>query len=165
MQDELRRRAGDAFAVRHVVERPLQLGMLLDVLRESPARLLPVDFRHCSNSSLAFTLASPSAICTRLWALTSPSPEVSIGQEDHVLELVDHGRLHAIRLRRRHAAERLQRQHHVAELVHGVVDVLADFEVTFTAARELVVERMRHLGQFVCGTRWCVMPPRFLMVR
>ena len=70
------------------------------------------------------------------------------GQEDHVLEFVDHRRLHPIGLRRRHAAEWLQRQHHVAELVHGVVDVLADFEVPFAAARELVVEGMRQFGQF-----------------
>ena len=69
-------------------------------------------------------------------------------QEDHVLEFVDDRRLHSVGLRRRHAAERLQRQHHVAQLVHGVVDVLADFEVSFAAARELVVEGMRQLGQF-----------------
>ncbi len=111
------------------------------------SRLLPVDFRHCSNSVLAFTLASPSAICTRLWAFTSPSPEVSIGQEDHVLKFVDHRRLHSIGLRRRHAAKRLQRQHHVAELVHGVVNVLAYFKVSLAASGELVVERVSHFGQ------------------
>src|SRR5262249_32598299 len=30
-KDELRRRAGDASAMRYVIERPLQLGMLVDV--------------------------------------------------------------------------------------------------------------------------------------
>ncbi len=36
----------------------------------------------------------------------------------------------------RHAAERLQRQHHVRTGVDGVVDVLADLEVAFAAAGE-----------------------------
>ena len=65
VQNELRRGAGNSLAMRHVVERPLQFGMLRDVLADL-VELLPVDFRHCSNSVLAFTLASPSAICTRL---------------------------------------------------------------------------------------------------
>ena len=34
MQDKLRGSARNAFAVRHVIERPLQLGMLLDVLAD-----------------------------------------------------------------------------------------------------------------------------------
>src|SRR6516164_5464665 len=42
---------------------------------------LPVDSSACWNSSLAFALASPSAICTRLCALISPSPDVSIGRK------------------------------------------------------------------------------------
>jgi hypothetical protein len=36
----------------------------------------------------------------------------------------------------------------VAEFVHGVVHVLAHFEVSLTAACELVVKRMRQLGEF-----------------
>jgi hypothetical protein len=71
-----------------------------------------------------------------------------MGRKIMSLNLLIDRRLHAVRLRRRHAAEGLQRQHHVAELVHGVVNVLAHFEVPFAAARELVVEGMRHLGQF-----------------
>ena len=149
VQDELRRCARDAFAMGHVVERAASARDARRCTRGFRRCVLPVDFRHCSNSVLAFTLASPSAICTRLWALTSPSPEVSIGQEDHVLEFVDHRRLHSVRLRRWHAAERLQRQHHVAEMMDGVVHVLADLEMALAAARELVVERMRHLGQLV----------------
>ena len=47
---------------------------------------------------------------------------------------VDDRRLRAVRLRGRHAAERLQRQHHVRQIVDRVVDVLADFEVAFAAA-------------------------------
>ena len=70
------------------------------------------------------------------------------GQEDHLFEVIGHSGLHAVRLRRRHAAEGLQRQHHVAELVLGVVNVLADFEVSFAAARELVVEGVGHIGHF-----------------
>ena len=38
-------------------------------------------------------------------------------QKNHLPKTVDHGRLHAIGLRRRHTAERLQRQHHVAQSV------------------------------------------------
>ena len=34
-----------------------------------------------ANSCLAFAFASPSAICTRLCALISPSPEVSTGRK------------------------------------------------------------------------------------
>src|SRR5262245_27092357 len=37
----------------------------------------------------------------------------------------------------------------MAEVMNGVVDVLADFQMSFTTARELVVEGMRHLGEFL----------------
>ena len=40
-------------------------------------------------------------------------------------------------------------------LMHRVVHVLADFQMAFAAARELVVERMRQFGQF--GLRHQVM--------
>src|SRR5438105_1781382 len=69
-------------------------------------------------------------------------------QEDHIFEFIYHGGLNAIRLRRRHATERLQRQDHVAEAMNRVVDILADLEMALSASRKLVVERMRHLGQF-----------------
>ena len=112
------------------------------------SRLLPVDLEALLRTpALAFDLGFAER---HLHAAVSVDFAFAGGldrQEDHVLELVDHRRLHAVGLRRRHAAERLQRQHHVAELVHGVVDVLADFEVAFAAARELVVEGMRQLGQ------------------
>src|SRR5262249_39709598 len=53
------------------------------------------------------------------------------GQENHVLELIHDRRLHSVGLRRWHAPERLQGQYHVAEAMHGVVDVFADFQVSF----------------------------------
>src|SRR5580704_15509919 len=58
-------------------------------------------------------------------------------QEDHVFKFVDYPRLHTVRLRGRHAAKGLERQHHVAEMVHGVVDVLAYFHLAVAAARQL----------------------------
>ena len=36
----------------------------------------------------------------------------------------------------------------MAEFMHGVINVLAHLEVPFSTACELVVEGMRHLGQF-----------------
>src|SRR5258708_39083861 len=73
------------------------------------------------------------------------------GQEDHVFEFVDHCRLNSVRLRRGHASKRLQRQHHVAELMDGVIDVFANFQMPFATASELVVERMRQICQFGLG--------------
>ncbi len=70
-------------------------------------------------------------------------------QEDHVLVVRHHRRLRAVRLRRGHAAERLQRQHHVRQFFVGVVNVLRDFQVTFAAARARVVVRMSQPLQFV----------------
>ena len=70
------------------------------------------------------------------------------GQENHVFKLVDHRRLHSVGLRRRHASERLERQHHVAQFVNRVVHILADFQVSLAAARELVIKRMRQVSQF-----------------
>ena len=61
----------------------------------------------------------------------------------------DHGRLRAVGLRRRHAAEGLERKHHVRQLVVGVVNVLRDFQVTFTARRARVVVRVRDALQLV----------------
>ena len=41
----------------------------------------PVDASASSNSACARDRASSSAICTRLWASSSPSGEVSIGRK------------------------------------------------------------------------------------
>ena len=107
-----------------------------------------MEFRHCSNSVLALTLASPKRHLHAAVGVDLALARGFDGQENHVLEFVDDRRLDAVGLRGRHASERLQRQHHVAQFVHGVIDVLADFEMSLSTARELVVERMRHLGQF-----------------
>ena len=68
-------------------------------------------------------------------------------QKDHLRKAIDHGRLHAVGLRGGHAAEGLERQHHVAESIGGVVDIFADFEMAFTTARLGVIERMRQARQ------------------
>ena len=68
-------------------------------------------------------------------------------QEDHVFEFVDHARLDSIGLCRGHATERLQRQDHVTEMVHGVVDVLAHFHVALAVTSQLMVEGMRKPGK------------------
>ena len=70
-------------------------------------------------------------------------------KEDHVFESICHSRLRAIGLRRRHATEGLERQHHVAEFVLGVVDVLAHFKMPLAAARKLVVERHGEIGHLL----------------
>ena len=43
--------------------------------------------------------------------------------------------------------KRFERQHHVAKMIHGVVDILSHFHVTFAAARQLVVEGMSQPGE------------------
>ncbi len=106
-------------------------------------------WRSTSSASWPASRASTSAIWTRLWAFTSPSADVSIGQEDHVLVLIDDGRLDAVGLRGGHAAEGLERQDHVAPVLVGVVDVLGDLEVAFAAAREGVVVRVPEPLQLV----------------
>ena len=68
-------------------------------------------------------------------------------QKDHLRKAIDHGRLHAIGLRGGHAAERLERQHHVAESVRGVVDVLGHLEMPLSAARQGVIERVGQTRQ------------------
>ena len=68
-------------------------------------------------------------------------------QEDHLRKTIDHGRLHAVGLRGRHAAEGLERQHHVTEPARGVVDVLAHFEMALASARLGVIEGMRQARQ------------------
>ena len=70
-------------------------------------------------------------------------------KKNHVLEAVDDRRLDSVGLRRGHAAKGLQCEHHVTESMDRVVDVLADFEMSLAAARELVVERMRQPSQFL----------------
>src|ERR1700740_323026 len=59
------------------------------------------------------------------------------GQEDHVFKFVDYRRLHSVRLRRRHAPEWFQRQHHMAKLVNGVIHVLAYFKMSLSPASKL----------------------------
>ena len=109
-------------------------------------KVLPVDFEALFEFGLGLHLGLSERHLDAAVGIDLAFAGSFDGQENHVFEFVDHRRLHSVRLRRRHAAERLQRQHHVAELVHGVVDVLADFEVALAAASELVVEGMRHFA-------------------
>ena len=146
VQNELRRRSRDARPVRDVVKRPAQLRMLGDVvldvlqaLARGPQGLL--EFR------LGFGLGVAQG---HLHAAVRVDLALSgrfDGQENHVPELIDDRRLHAVGLGRRHAAERLQGQHHVAQVMDRVVDVLAHLEMPFPAARKLVVEGMSQLRQ------------------
>ena len=68
-------------------------------------------------------------------------------EEYHVTKPVNHRRLDPVRLRRWHATERFQRQHHVAQVINGVIDVLPDFHVAFPAACELMIEGVRKARQ------------------
>ncbi len=61
------------------------------------------------------------------------------GEVDHVLVVGDYGGLGAVGLGGGHAAEGLQRQDHVGQVLVGVVDILGDFEVAFAAAAAGVV--------------------------
>jgi len=67
--------------------------MLLDVLADF-LKVLAGRLETLLEFRLAFTLPSPSAICTRLWALTSPSPK-SRWAEDHIFEFIDDRGLHS----------------------------------------------------------------------
>src|SRR5580692_1593592 len=148
VQHELGCRSRNAFTMRDVIEGPAQLRVLGN---EFP------DLLHSLASGfqtlLEFGLGLYSGLAqSHLYATVSVDLTFARsfdGQENHFFEFVDDGGLYAVRLRRRHAAERFERQHHVAKAVHGVVNVFADFEVTFPAASELVIERMGHLSQ-VC---------------
>ena len=134
-----------------VVERVLQLGVLLDVRADLVERAARSASSACSNSSLGLDLGLAER---HLHAAVGVDLALAGGldrQEDHVLELVDHGRLHAVGLRGGHAAERLQRQHHVAQVLVRVVDVLGDFEVALAAAGARVVDTG---GPMRCSSYW-----------
>src|ERR1700730_13285665 len=144
VENKLRGRAGDAGTVRNVVERPAQFGMVRDVafdfieaLAGGPQGLFEL--------GLGLHLGLAQSHLYAAVRVDLPFAGGFDGKENHVLEFVDYGRLYTVRLRRRHAAKRLQRENHVAEAVDCVVHVLANFEMTFTATPELVVGRMCHL--------------------
>jgi hypothetical protein len=146
MQHELRCRSGNAFAMRYVIEGPLQFRMLRDKfanLVQTFSRRLQTLFKL----SLGLYLGLAESHLHAAVGVDLAFAGGFDGKENHVFEFVDDGRLHAIRLRRRHASEGLERQHHVAEMMDRVVNILSDLEMAFPAARELVVERMRHFGQ------------------
>src|SRR5215467_3516610 len=133
VQDELRGSARNAVAMRNVVEGPLQLGVLFDVCAnvvKALARGLEALFELGLRLDLRLSERHLDAAVSIDFAFARSLD----GQENHVLELVYDRGLHAVRLRRRHAAERLQSQYHVAELVNGVINVLSDFQVPLAAA-------------------------------
>src|ERR1035437_9664966 len=71
------------------------------------------------------------------------------GQVDHVLVVRDYGGLRAIALRAGHAAEGLERKHHVRQVLIRIVDILRHFQVAFPAAGARVVERVAQALQLV----------------
>src|ERR1700756_737245 len=104
VQHELRRGSGYSLAVRHVIERALQFGMLVDVLANL-AHGLAGRLEAFFELGLGFNFCLPerhlhAAVCVDLAFAGSLDRK-----EDHVLELVDDRRLHTIGLRRRHASE------------------------------------------------------------
>src|SRR5664279_4203179 len=147
VQYEIRCYASVTMNVRHRIEQVAQFRMLgnvvLDVLQPFAGGLQRLLEFH-AGLDLGFAQRHLHAAVR----VDLPFAGSFDGQENHLLEVVGHRRLYAVRLRRRHAAERLQREHHVAETVLGVPDVLADFEMSFTPTRELVVEGVRHVGHF-----------------
>src|ERR1022692_4366567 len=148
MQHEIRCYPGVPMNVRYRIEQVAQFRMLgnvvLDVLQPFAGGLQRLLEFHAS-LDLGFAQRHLHAAVR----VDLPFAGSFYGQENHLLEVVGHSRLHAIRLRRRHAPERLQRQHHVAETVLGVPDVLADLKMAFAAAGEFVVERVGHRGHFL----------------
>src|ERR1017187_4005391 len=147
MQHEIRCYPGVPMNLRYRIEQVAQVRMLgnvvLDVLQPFAGGLQRLLEFHAS-LDLGFAQRHLHAAVR----VDLPFAGSFYGQENHLLEVVGHSRLYAVRLRRRHAPERLQRQHHVAETVLGIPDVLADFEMSFTPTRELVVEGVRHVGHF-----------------
>src|SRR5262249_36190764 len=57
-------------------------------------------------------------------------------------------RLRSIGLRRRHASERLQRKHHMTQPMDRVVNVLSDFQMSLSSARESIVVRRCEFVEF-----------------
>src|SRR3984957_11164641 len=98
MQDELRRRARDSVAVRDMIERPLQFGMLRDVLAnfvKALARRLQTLFELRLGLYLGFAQRHLRPAVRVDFAFARGFD----GKENHVLELVHHRRLHSVRLR------------------------------------------------------------------
>src|SRR5580692_1719016 len=97
MQDELRCSAGNPFAMWNVIERPSQLMMFgnvaPDLVQTFSGRLQTLlEFRFCFD--LRFAECHLHAAVSVHFAF----PGSFNWQEDHVLELVDHRRLHSVRL-------------------------------------------------------------------
>src|SRR5215472_15991236 len=104
MQNELRRGSGNAFAMRNLVERPLQFWMFVDVLANLRHRLagrLETFFEF----GLGFDLRLAQRHLHSAVGIHFAFAGGFNGQEDHVFELVDDSRLHAIRLWRGHTSE------------------------------------------------------------
>jgi hypothetical protein len=106
VQHKLRSCARDTFAVRHVIEGPLKLGMLIDVTADF-LEALACRFETLLEFSFGFDLGFTeghlhAAVCVDFAFARSLD-----GQEDHFFEFVDYGRLHSVGLRRRHAPEGL----------------------------------------------------------
>jgi hypothetical protein len=83
----LRNGSGDTFPVRNFAESLFKYRMLLNVASQVIERL-PCLFQHAVEFSRALALPSASAICTRLWVFTSPSPGISIGRKIMSLNLL-----------------------------------------------------------------------------
>ena len=114
VQDEIRRYSGHATPPRNRIKRAAQCPMpcrkllyLAKGFSGGGERLL--ELRAGLQPSLAQRHLHPALRIQR--ALAGGFHR----QKDHLRKARHHRRLHPIRLRTRHAAERLQRQHHVAE--------------------------------------------------
>ena len=98
MQDELRRGARNSFAMWHVIERPLQLRMLRNVLadlRHGLAGGLQALFEFALGFHLGFAERHLHAAVGVDFTFTRGLDR----QEDHVFEFVNYGGLYAVRLR------------------------------------------------------------------
>ena len=138
----------DALAVRHVIDRTLRLGV-----RFHPGAAIVQrqagPFQNFRHFLLGFVLGLAQRHLHARMGVDLAFAGRFDRQVDHVLVIRHDRGLRAIGLRRRHAAERLHRQHHVGQVFVRVIDVLGDFQVAFAAARARVVERMSQALQFV----------------
>jgi hypothetical protein len=153
VQHEIRGSPCDALTMRHVIEGMPQFRTLgderlhiIEALAGGLERLLEFPF----GLGLRFAERHLHAAVR----VDLPFARRFDGQENHVLEVIHHGGLDAIRLRGRHAAEGLEAEDHVRLLVHRVVDVLGDLEMPLAAAREPVVVRLRQRGQLPHVEKW-----------
>src|SRR5437588_12632910 len=113
MQNELGRCSSNTLPVRNMVERPLQLGMLLNVFADFLHALaggLKALFELCLGFHLRLSQGHLDTAVRVDLTLSGAFDR----EEDHVLELVLDCRLDAIGLRRGHAAEWLARRNQVA---------------------------------------------------